>query len=392
MALEMLQRQMDGLSGGGIERIEAGTNVTVDNPDGPIATVNATGGGGGAVSSVSGTGAIDATPTTGAVVISLDEAELENGGSQEISIAGLSGRAGSAQTADQIVESGGPTTLTVASVADFEVLQRFGSTVRGLSGLTPNYEYYRHPASVNNDDTEGEGLGLNAFWSVINHGFWTTPVASSGAVDTTATSLTLNTINQSDQWGGSKWAMQPQALNSGLVHRYTNWPSRINIRWRPWITTSQQPSVIAAQNQILFYFATENAGVPDLSLNYNRVEITSDVAHGGGAYDLRLVHRNQSSGAENFGTQTPIGDGFRDFEIISIVNFVASGNTSTIDHWAQSGSGLHHLGSVTLTQSGFTTADPGWLYMRCINSNAAPFSPIFAWDYIRFNSGPEVVV
>jgi hypothetical protein len=88
--LEQLVKRPSGGGSGTIEQItSADTSVTITNPTGPTVdlSVDTTG----AVSSVQGTGAIDVTPTTGATVVSLDKSELENGGSQELNLAGLSG-------------------------------------------------------------------------------------------------------------------------------------------------------------------------------------------------------------------------------------------------------------------------------------------------------------
>jgi len=55
----------------------------------------------------------------------------QDAGSDEISVAGLSGVLADSQIANKIVETAGPTTLTVGAVADGEYLKRSGATVVG---------------------------------------------------------------------------------------------------------------------------------------------------------------------------------------------------------------------------------------------------------------------
>lgn len=73
-------------------------------------------------------------------LIDLDEilpaahaASHQNGGGDEISVAGLSGVLADPQIADKVKESSGPTTLTVGAVADGEFLKRSGSSVVGAA-------------------------------------------------------------------------------------------------------------------------------------------------------------------------------------------------------------------------------------------------------------------
>lgn len=60
-------------------------------------------------------------------------ASHENGGADEISVAGLSGVLADPQVADTIVETSGPTTLDIGAVADGELLKRDGSTIVGVT-------------------------------------------------------------------------------------------------------------------------------------------------------------------------------------------------------------------------------------------------------------------
>lgn len=61
----------------------------------------------------------------------------QNGGSDEISVAGLSGVLGDAQVADKVKESSGPTTLVVGAVADGEILKRSGGSIVGAASTAP---------------------------------------------------------------------------------------------------------------------------------------------------------------------------------------------------------------------------------------------------------------
>lgn len=104
-----------------------------------------------AAAAASGLWTLSSDPTSPIVVNSgsgpdatlyFDNAELEAGGSQPLDVGGLSGVLADSQVANKIVETSGPTTLTVGAVADGEFLRRSGSTVIGAtaaagSDLTP---------------------------------------------------------------------------------------------------------------------------------------------------------------------------------------------------------------------------------------------------------------
>jgi|GEM_PF-5547385 len=84
------------------------------------------------------------TPTTHA-------SSHENGGGDEISVAGLSGELADDQNADAIRTTDGPTLLAVGAIADGEVLQRSGSTIVGGSGGGAGSD-----TTAIHDDTAGE--------------------------------------------------------------------------------------------------------------------------------------------------------------------------------------------------------------------------------------------
>lgn len=60
-------------------------------------------------------------------------ASHQNGGGDEVSVAGLSGVLADPQVANKIVETSGPTTLDVDAIADGEFLKRVGSDIVGAS-------------------------------------------------------------------------------------------------------------------------------------------------------------------------------------------------------------------------------------------------------------------
>lgn len=79
----------------------------------------------------------------------------QDGGADEISVTGLSGVLADAQVADKIKTTTGPTTLTVGAVADGEFLKRVGSTVVGASagGSSPAMYTYTSDQSLSGGTT-----------------------------------------------------------------------------------------------------------------------------------------------------------------------------------------------------------------------------------------------
>lgn len=74
--------------------------------------------------------------------------EHQNGGGDEISVAGLSGVLADPQVADKVKESSGPTTLTVGAVADGEFFKRNGSSVIGSTAPAADINAFDFKASV----------------------------------------------------------------------------------------------------------------------------------------------------------------------------------------------------------------------------------------------------
>ncbi len=113
---------------------------------------------------VAGLSGVLADPQTPATHASMHE----NGGAGEISVAGLSGVLSDPQVTDKIKESSGPTTLTVGAVADGQALVRSGSTIAGanIALAAPIRRcIWFPPTSANSDDDEFSTGSLAGAWS-----------------------------------------------------------------------------------------------------------------------------------------------------------------------------------------------------------------------------------
>lgn len=190
-----------GFGGGGggagtiTEITSLDSSVTITNPTGPSVDLSVPPSAGD-VSSVSGAGAIDVSPTTGATVVSLDQTALQNGGAQEISVAGLSGLLADAQLVEvskagtligtrkrvNLIEGTG-VTLTVA---DNSGAGRVDVTVNASGSVVrePVQCFYWYPVTPGLLDQEWEGISvLPTGWTLARRsgaGVWTTLATAGG--------------------------------------------------------------------------------------------------------------------------------------------------------------------------------------------------------------------
>lgn len=103
----------------------------------------------------------------------------QDGGTDEINVTGLNGVLADAQVANKIVESSGPTTLTLGSVADGQLLKRSGSSIVGSS---PGnfWSVDAAPESPHSQDQEFDGNSMPSGWAEWDVGGLITPSFGDG--------------------------------------------------------------------------------------------------------------------------------------------------------------------------------------------------------------------
>ena len=89
-------------------------------------------------------------------------ASHQNGGSDEIAVDGLSGVLADAQTANTIVETGGPTSLAVGALADTSVAIRSGATFVGVALASAGSFLVREPGGTLVDSVRAWGLATTS--------------------------------------------------------------------------------------------------------------------------------------------------------------------------------------------------------------------------------------
>lgn len=248
-AFEDLARGMDELAanpgGGG-----AGTITSVSSPDGSIAV----GGGSGP-----------------AVTLDVDEAELENGGSHELNVGGLSGELADPQRADTLVESSGPTDLAVGAVASGQFLARSGSTVIGANPVAPVFWGHR-TGSEHADSDEFTAGTIGANWS-LRRGDTHAVVTPVGDVDPTSAVTTVTSPRFSANYRGTFAAMQglqtttqPLELARVMSARPANFHLRFRLSMPSWKHVGGSGGTTNARSAV--FLAPDTAGLPDFSGEY----------------------------------------------------------------------------------------------------------------------------
>lgn len=132
------------------------------------------------VAGLSGTLADAQTPTTHA-------SSHENGGGDEISVAGLSGALADDQNADAIRTTSGPTLLAVGAITDGQYLRRSGATVIGGTGgaspLTTKGDLFTYDTGDQRLAVGTNGQVLTADSAEATGVKWATPAVSGGGFD-----------------------------------------------------------------------------------------------------------------------------------------------------------------------------------------------------------------
>lgn len=317
--------------------------------------------GGGAVSDVTGTGAIDASPTTGNVVVSLDESALENGGAQEISIAGLSGQAADPQlievakagvlvgTRDQInLTDGGGVTFTVT---DNGGNNRVDITA-AVDAADPWKFYHKAPASAHADDDEFTTSTLNARWTVIKDTARTTPATATGPV-VGAAGPGGTAFNKSNDYRGTFLAWQGEP--GGVIRTISSLPAVTQFRFRCAGACSPTNG-----SEVLLLVGESIAGVPDITNNYAAMGWASAVVN-----ETHYVAYGRQAGGGGFQVNGPsLQIPFTDMEFILVISCV--GLNTTAYWYIRTGPSSptlinsHNVGST----SNFGQSRAAYVYMR----------------------------
>ena len=339
---------------------------------------------GGAVSDVtSGSSAIDITPTTGNVVVSLDETELENGGGQEISIAGLSGQAADGQRASALITTGADVVVSGAApgVAG-QVLTLTGATAAAWQGAAgdPHFFYHVAPASAHADSDEFTSASLNARWTVIKDSARTTAVVPAGPVSGTGGASGTG-INVSNNHRGTNFAWQGE--NGGIIRSISSLPAVTQLRFR--CSVGWRLSGGMAGDACLF-FGERVAGVPDLTNNFIRLGLSSGSGPSGAGCLRVFAQRTQAGGANTVATPEMMAS--PNLEFIVVVSADATNTTCVLYARGGPGSPSVLLDGACGNSSNFGLGRAAYIYLRNITSSAlhppaTTVDNIATWDYVR---------
>ena len=242
-----------------------------------------------------------------------------------------------------------------------------------------DHPYYEKPSPAGDDDLEGDvATALPAYWTLINHGAWTTPVTPSGPVSY-STAPSSGQIRATPKFQNSRYAIQLEnAAGAGFIHRYAEFPTALQIRWRPYYPIGSKYIGAGTSNQpiMLLYLTGEASGIPDLTSNYNYIGI-----RGNGSDDTVLLRTRSGLSSDADYVLCPAGSVFPpDIELCTIYDGVAN----SISYYARNAFGYRPLATVPSGVTSPTAGSPGYAYLRCANDTAAGnFSHIFGFWHIR---------
>lgn len=196
----------------------------------------------------------------------------EDGGSDEISIAGLSGRASDAQDADVIVTPGGNADVTGTTGSNGDVLTSDGAGNWRMQtppgGGDPWFFFHQAPAAPHADDDNFTTTGLNARWMLVSQSALTTPVVSSGPVTRAGAFGIAPIIRITPNYRGTWLAYQ--GADGGVIRQFAI-PSTLQIRFR--ITAPVHDTLGGSFSNL--YVGRAPAGVPDLATDFVRWGMTN---------------------------------------------------------------------------------------------------------------------
>lgn len=382
---------------------------------------------GGSITSVAtGSAAIDVTNPTGpAVVVALDESELENGGAQEISVAGLSGEladpqppkahktshqnGGSdeisvaglsgvlddAQRANVLVETGGPTNLAVGAITDGQFLKRSGSTAVGetLSSMQgAASEFWALPATAHASDVEFNSSTLPAAFTLFNiqTASTATPVVPISGIDVFTQPAAGNVRMEANKSGRRSWLlMQPRGENVRWLYAQKVTLSGNN----GWVIRSRFATHIknlsGANNAavVRLVLAKDLAGVPHIAAAGAGIQNGMACGWESDGSTMAIEYATVSGGAATSITTGQDIDNLQtvDYEVVYTLRSGAAG--VTWDIWCKMAGNTQHVTTFVATALSIGQGDAVWVGWDFVGVDSnMPSSPILSADYCRFEN------
>ena len=229
-------------------------------------------------------------------------ASHQDGGSDEISVAGLSGVLGDAQTANTIVETGGPTSLAVGALADMSVAIRSGATFVGVALASAGSFLVREPGGTLVDSVRAWGLATTSTQGALLENTTAATVGAtvqySPAIELAGTALKSNAVAESQT---HRWRMEVRPASGAASTSSTLVIQRSNngAAWSTIATFFEVPSISSAVV----------TGTSRIDLGSLLISTRSLAAQGlGTTYGLdcnvaasvfHLIHGNRTDGASN---------------------------------------------------------------------------------------------
>lgn len=348
---------------------------------------------GGSITSVaSGSAAIDVTNPTGpAVVVALDESELENGGAQEISVAGLSGTLADAQRANVIVETGGPTDLAAGAIADGQFIKRSGSTYVGDSSTTPS-EFWALPATAHASDVEFNSSTLPAAFTLFNiqTAATATPVVPLSGIDVFTQPAAGNVRIEANKSGRRSWLlMQPRGENVRWLYA-----QKVNLSGNNgWVIRSRFATHIklgAGTNNaavIRLVLAKDLAGVPHIAAAGAGIQNGMACGWESDGNTMAIEYATVSGGTATSITTGADIDNLQtvDYEVVYTLRSGAA--SVTWDIWFKAMGNTQHVTTFVATGLSVGQGDDVWVGWDFVGVDAnMPSAPIMSVDYSRFEN------
>ena len=230
-------------------------------------------------------------------------ASHQNGGGDEISVAGLSGVLADSQVANTLVETGGPTSLTMAAVPDISVLTRSGTDIVGIALASEGSILLRNAAGALQDSVGAHAVGVAQTPGIVLEN---TTAAALGAQQYSRILVlggrgwkTNDSSSQIVRWGFQTRPIQGAANPTGVLDVMYSiaggaWSTPVQITATPGIITS----VVSASSRVEAGTAG-SAQVSMRSLAAQGIGTTWGVDCTVAASPLHIIHGSRTDGAGN---------------------------------------------------------------------------------------------
>jgi hypothetical protein len=325
-----------------------------------------------------GTGTITAAPAS----------TYENGGSNEISVAGLSGLLADPQRANTLIESSGPTNLTIGAVANGQLLRRSGSGVVGATAaaLDAVANLWARPDLAHPDDEEFDTTTLPSAYNWYQ-GTLGGPLLASGAYvqdtpdpwaqEVGGAGFAAHRYALHTQYRRSMMLVQP--MNLGAVTHWYLRPITPTTNMTLW-TLLRFPATNAqaaggggsdSKHLLCFVLCGESGGLPNTQ---NCVVILWRFVSSAGFWQQNGYTYVGGSGTERIA----ISPGVINTRGIPVCTIRKRGTLYGLAHGSDEPLHLRSANS-EIDLPSFTPAFAGWGWRRDDAFNA----PIYGWDFLR---------